>query len=81
MVLTVNGLNQSRRTVVLVPLTTGPPPRPPIRVAVPSAGANSVAVCDQLRALDKTKLTRRQGLLDEADVRAVEAGVREVLGL
>src|SRR5436190_22919424 len=48
-VITVNALNRARRTVVAVPLSTGPEPRPPIVVATPSAGPNSVAVCDQLR--------------------------------
>src|SRR5438270_7341084 len=56
-VITVNALNRARRTVVVVPLSTGPEPRPPIVVATPSAGPNSVAVCDQLRAVDKRRLT------------------------
>ena len=80
-VLTANVLNQARRTVVVVPLSTGPTPRPPIVVATPSAGAESVAVCDQVRAVDKVRLTRRGGQLTEADLRAVEDGVRTVLEL
>jgi mRNA interferase MazF len=80
-VLTVDALNRARRTVVVVPLSNGPTPRPPIVVAAASAGAGSVAVCDQLRAVDKTRLTRRVGQLAMADLRAVEDGVRAVLGL
>jgi mRNA-degrading endonuclease toxin of MazEF toxin-antitoxin module len=37
-VLTADGLNRIRRTVVVVSLSTGPTPRPPIIMAVPSAG-------------------------------------------
>ncbi len=80
-VLTADGLNRVRRTVVVVPLSTGPAPRPPIVVATPSAGAASVAVCDQVRAVDKSRLTRQGGQLKAADLRAVEDGVRIVLEL
>src|SRR5436309_9934145 len=55
-VITADALKRARRTVVVVPLSTGPEPRPPIVVAIPSAGQRSVAVCDQLRAIDKRRL-------------------------
>lgn len=80
-VLSGDGLNRVRRTVVVVPLSTGPAARPPIVVAVPSAGENSVAVCDQVRAVDRTRLRRSAGVLSRADMRAVEDGVRAVLVL
>jgi mRNA interferase MazF len=80
-VLTADGLNRIRRTVVVVPLSTGPAPRPPIVVSVPSAGQASVAVCDQIRAVDRARLTRAQGALSRDDLRAVEDGVRAVLAL
>jgi mRNA interferase MazF len=81
MVLTEDALNRARRTVVVVPLSTGPTPRPPIVVATASAGVGSVAVCDQVRAVDKSRLSRCVGQLAAADLRAVEDGVRVVLGL
>lgn len=74
-------LNRARRTVVVVPLSTGPAPRPPIVVATPSAGVGSVAVCDQVRAVDKARLSRFEGRLAATDLRAVENGVRAVLEL
>jgi mRNA interferase MazF len=80
-VLTADALNRARRTVVVVPLSTGPTPRPPIVVAIASAGAGSIAVCDQVRAVDKIRLTRLVGQLATADLRIVEDGVRVVLGL
>ncbi|MCX7114276.1 MAG: type II toxin-antitoxin system PemK/MazF family toxin [Proteobacteria bacterium] len=49
-ILTVNALNRARRTVVVVPLSSSATPRPPIVVSVPSTGAGSVAVCDQVPA-------------------------------
>ena len=80
-VLSADALNRARRTMVIVPLSTGPSPRPPIVVAVPSAGSNSVAVCDQIRAVDKTRLIKPEGQLNAADLRSVEDGVRAVLEL
>jgi mRNA interferase MazF len=80
-VLTADALNRARRTVVVVPLSTGPMPRPPIVVATASAGAGSVAVCDQVRAVDKSRLSRCTGKLAITDLRAIEDGVRVVLGL
>ncbi len=80
-VLTVDALNRARRTVVVVPLPTGPVPRRPIVVPTSSAGMGSVAVCDQVRAVDKSRLNARAGSLTASDLRAVEDGVRIVLGL
>jgi mRNA interferase MazF len=80
-VLTSNGLNRARRTVVVVPLSTGPEPRPPIVVATPSAAADAVAVCDQVRAVDKRRLSRASGQLSLTDLRSVEAGLRRILEL
>jgi mRNA interferase MazF len=80
-VLSSDGLNRARRTVVVVPLSTGPPPRPPLVVAVPSAGDGSVAVCDQIRAVDRTRLRRQAGNLTREDLRRVEDGVRAALAL
>jgi mRNA interferase MazF len=80
-VITADALNRARRTVVVVPLATGPQPRPPIVVATPSAGERRVAVCDQARAVDKARLTRTAGQLSSADLKAVEDGLRRILEL
>src|SRR5207248_6667900 len=80
-VVTADALNRARRTVVVVPLSTGPEPHPPIVVTTPSAGPNSVAVCDQLRAVDKRRLTRISGRLSIADLRIIEDGIRQILEL
>lgn len=55
-------LNQHLSTVVVVPLTTGRsyPFRPVTRLR----GKPGVAAVDQLRTVDKTRLTRRVGALD-----------------
>lgn len=80
-VVTTDALNRARRTVVVVPLASGAQPRPPIVVAVPSAGDGRVAVCDQARAVDKARLTRTAGQLSPADLKAIEDGLRRILEL
>jgi mRNA interferase MazF len=80
-VVTADGLNRARRTVVVVPLSTGPAANPPVLVAIGSQGAASVAVCDQIRAVDKSRLVRREGTLTAMEVRAVAAALRAVLVL
>ena len=80
-ILTVNALNRARRTVVVVPLSSSATPRPPIVVSVPSAGAGSVAVCDQVRAVDKSRLAERIGQISESDLASIGVGIAQVLGL
>ena len=64
-----------------MPLLSSTQTRPPIVVAVPSAGPGSVAVCDQVRAVDKTRLVERIGELSNVDLLSLSSGVRQVLGL
>jgi mRNA interferase MazF len=80
-ILTVDALNRARRTVVVIPLSSSAQPRPPLVVATPSAGGDSVAVCDQVRAVDKTRLVSRIGALSHTDILAIGQGVKRVLGL
>ena len=50
--------------------------------ALKQAGcAGSVAVCDQVRAVDKARLVRHIGKLSESDLLALGNGVRQVLGM
>ena len=53
----------------------------PIVVAIPSLGANSVALCDQLRAVDKSKISKRIGAISAAEMALIEASVKTVFGL
>jgi mRNA interferase MazF len=70
-VFTADALNRVQRTVGVVPLSTGPTPHPQI----------VVAVCDQIRAVDRSRLTGAGETLSREDLRAVEDGVRAVLRL
>ena len=81
MILSLTAVNALRRTVVLVPLTSAPDPAPPIAIAVASAGPDSVAVCDQVTAVDKRRLKKKTGRVSPGDLQAIEQSVRLVLGL
>jgi mRNA interferase MazF len=80
-VISHNGINQARRTVMVVPLSSSPRPVEIFAVPVPSAGANSVAVCDQVTTINKaTRLLNRVGTLASNDFKQIEMGVKEALG-
>lgn len=74
-------VNQARRTVVVVPLSTAGKPRPPLAIPVECLGRSVVAVCDQIRAVDKTRLIESAGTLSDTDMAALEEGLRRVLVL
>ena len=82
MVLTLTAYNRQLRTVGVVPLTSSPRALAPLIVPVPSAGrANSMALCHQIRTIDKTRIGRLLGTLSPEDMAVVEDGVRRVHGL
>jgi mRNA interferase MazF len=74
-------VNKARRTIVVVPLSTGGKPRPPLAVPVHCLGKKVIAVCDQIRAIDKTRLEKPAGSLSSNDLAAVDDGLRQVLSL
>ncbi len=81
LILSSNILNERRRTVVVVPLSSSPQASPPILVPIRCDGAEVVAVTDQIRAVSKQRLDRCMDTLSPEDLEAVEAGVREILDL
>ena len=80
-VVTSDRLNESRRTVVVVPISTGPKPVSHLTIAVTSGGAIGVAVIDQVRAAAKERFASRLGRLDVTEMAAIEDGLRRALKL
>jgi mRNA interferase MazF len=80
-VLTVNALNMARGTVVVVPLSTSAKPRPPIALPLPSAGPDSIAVCDQLCVADKKRFGKKICDLSAPDLAALTDAMKIILGL
>jgi mRNA interferase MazF len=74
-------VNQHRRTVVVVPLSSSPRAAPPVMVSVTCSAQPSVAVIDQVRAVAKERLVRLIENLSAEHLQAVENGLREILEL
>ncbi len=79
--LSLDSINAVRRTVIVVPLTTSPKTAAPIALPVPSAGKDSVAVCDQVQVVDKHRIRGEVGHLASHEIEAIENSVRTILGL
>jgi mRNA interferase MazF len=74
-------INQVRRTIVVVPLSTSAQSKPPIVVLVNCLGKLVTAICDQIRAIDKSRLGKPAGKLLAKDLSALDDGLRQVLSL
>jgi mRNA interferase MazF len=74
-------INDARRTVLVLPLSSSGTPRPPLAIEVECLGRNVLAVCDQLRAIDKSRLHQRAGSLKSNDLEKIEDSLRLILSL
>ena len=74
-------LNERRRTVIVVPLSSSPQASPPILVPLACAGRRAVAVIDQIRAVSKERFDSLVDSVTGEELAAVEGALREVLDL
>jgi mRNA interferase MazF len=77
-VLSVNPLNKVRKTVVVVPLSTSAPAIEFLNVGLKGG---SVARCEHIRAIDKSRLTDKIGAISVADLEKIEEGITRILGI
>lgn len=80
-VVTIDLVNARRRTVVIIPISSGPRPAPPLSIAVNCEGKAGVAVIDQVRAAAKERFVSRLGSLTPVEMAEIDDGLRRVLGL
>lgn len=81
LVMTSDILNQRRRTVVVIPLSSSPRASPPLLVPIACDGSPAVAVVDQIRAVAKERLQNRMGALSAKHLESVEESVKQILDL
>ena len=81
LILSTDVVNQHRRTVVVIPLSSSPTPYPPITVAVTCQARRGVAVVDQIRAISKQRLRNKIGHASEGEMATVEDALKQVLEL
>ena len=78
-VLTHDTLNQLRRTVVVIPLSSAARPHPPITVPVTCQGQPAVAVVDQIRAVAKHRLKSKLEAMTSDDLAAIGKAISTIL--
>jgi mRNA interferase MazF len=80
-VISVRVLNERRRTVIVVPLSSSPKASPPILIPISCGGHPAVAVSDQIRAVAKERLRSRLGVVTTEEMAALEVGLKEIMQL
>lgn len=81
-VLSAREINDHRRTVVVVPLTTtDTQPVFPLLVATPSVSASSKVRTEHIRAIDKSRLSGYVTDMADDDLVEIERALCKVLGL
>jgi len=80
-VVSVKVLNERRRTVIVVPLSSSPKASPPILIRITCDGRPAVAVSDQIRAVAKERLGSRLGTVTGDEMLALEDGLKQIMQL
>jgi len=80
-VISVKVLNERRRTVIVVPLSSSPKASPPILIPISCDGRPAAAVSDQIRAVAKERLRSRLGAITTDEMAAMEDGLRQIMQL
>lgn len=71
-------MNKHLSTVMIAPMTTKPHPYP-TRVALKFKGKNAHICLDQIRTVDKKRLTRKLGYIPQTISEKVKAVIKEIL--
>jgi len=80
-VVSVKILNERRRTVIVVPLSSSSAPSPPILIPITCDGRPAVAVSDQIRAVAKERLRSRLGVVGDDEMAGLEDALRQIMQL
>ncbi len=80
-VISVRVLNERRRTVIVVPLSSSPKASPPILIPISCSGQPAVAVSDQILAVAKERLRSRLGTVTKEEMAALEDGLKQIMQL
>jgi mRNA interferase MazF len=81
LVLSNNTINERRRTVVVIPLSTSPRANPPLSLPVICGNRSAVAVIDQIRAVSKERFQQRLGVASTEHLECIEDALKQILDL
>jgi mRNA interferase MazF len=76
LVLSMDVINEHRRTVIAVPLSTSAEENPPITVKLTCQGKLGIAIVDQMRAISKKRL---RNFIEKADSDEVNSVTRALM--
>ena len=74
-------INSARSTAIAVPLSTSAPEKFPLSIKIYVNNSFVCAVLDQVRALDKRRFIRFEGVLPLHEIDLIDNGLRQVLAL
>lgn len=77
----INAINRARSTIIAIPLSTSASEWPPLSVKVSVRGRLVVAICDQIRAIDKKRFLNNVDKLSAPDMNLIEQNLSKILGL
>lgn len=86
-VISRNAINQSSPVIIAIPCTDAAnkkkiyPSHVPFKAGTAGLTMDSVAVCEQVRAISKVRLKRRMGSLNRAEMASIEAALKITLDL
>jgi mRNA interferase MazF len=77
-ILSINPLNKVRKTAIVVPLSTSAPAIEFLNVVLKGG---SVARCEHIRSIDKSRLSDKIGSISDTDMKKIEEGLSRILGM
>ena len=80
-ILSHSSINEVRKTIVIVPLSSSNKPYPPIAINVYCQNKKVIVVCDQIRAIDKIRLVGFIENMQIKDLKEIEKSIKKVLVL
>ncbi len=78
-ILSRNGLNAKRRTVIVVPLSSLLRVAPPLTIPIQCMGHDATAAIDQIRALDKSRLVEFIEEMAPDELASIRAALDQIL--
>lgn len=78
LVISPNEMNRNIRTVIIAPLTTKSRDYP-TRIEVELSSKKGWVVLDQIRSIDKIRIMRKMGEINQTQIGAVKSVIKEML--
>ena len=78
-ILTHDTLNQLRKTVVVIPLSSAAQAHPPVSIAFQAGGKTATAVIDQIRAVAKHRLESKIGNMQPEALDLIAEALNRIL--